>query len=130
MSQNNAVRLALVAVVALGASACAFGSGSNVPDLGWGMVDGPMCEVRLENGYGTPVELGAIVGGREIALGLVDRGDDQRFEVPCSYQAVTGFRILRRGQRFESRVDQRARALVPGGVTVVVLGRSSVPETG
>lgn len=122
MLERNTRRAALFALLALMTSACAHGasSGSEFANA-WGTTTGPMCEVRLESAYATPVEAGASAGAKHIELGVVDPHETRDFVVPCAHRAVTVFRVLRAGGKPVNRIDSQARALDTGRVTVVTL---------
>ena len=120
MSIRNAKRTILTGALALLGSGCAS-SGAHVPDPSWALVDGPVCRVRVESHYDTPVEAGATAGARQVYLGEVAPGGERDFGVPCAYRAVTVFRVVRAGGTGESRLGAHARALDATGVTVVTL---------
>lgn len=84
-----------------------------------------MCMVRVESAYDVPVEAGARLGAREIQLGELEPEGVREFGVPCSYQAVTVFRVARADERATTRLGSQARALDLDDVTVVTLRPSS-----
>jgi hypothetical protein len=118
MSKRSAKFMVLAVGTALVGSACAT---SNVHDVAWGPVEGPMCTVRVESEYGMPVEVGARAGGMRIDLGVVDPETAHEFSVPCAHRAVTVFRVVRPGMGAENRLDAHAQALDPDRITVVLL---------
>jgi hypothetical protein len=119
---RKTIRVGLVVIVALAGSACATGSDVQVA---WGPEAGPMCTVRVESAYDMPVEAAARVGVREISLGVVDPDGEREFGVPCAHRAVTVFRVLRSGDRDETRLGAHSRALHARRVTVVKLQPSA-----
>lgn len=116
--KRNAKQLVLAMGAALMGSACAT---SNVHEVAWGPVEGPMCTVRVESEYAMPVEVGARAGGMRIDLGVVDPESAHEFAVPCAHRAVTVFRVVRPGMGVENRLDAHAQALDQDRVTVVML---------
>ena len=118
MSKRYARRLAACGAALWGLAGCASVS---VHDVAWGPVDGPLCEVRVESGYGTPVEARALAGGREIDLGVVEPESAHAFSVPCAHRAVTVYRVVPAGPSSENHLDARAQALVVDRTTVVTI---------
>ena len=101
-----------------------------MPDASWAQVEGPVCTVRVESHYETPVEAGVTAGARQVYLGEVEPGGKREFGVPCAYRAVTVFRVVRAGGSGETRLGAHARALDVDGVTVVTLRPTAVRLSG
>lgn len=120
---STRLRYSLLSTLVALSSACA--SAGSTHDVAWGPVDGPMCTVRVESAYDVPVEAGATVGTREIELGELEPDGARQFGVPCSFQAVTVFRVTRSGEDSVNRLGSRARALAVDEVTVVTLRPTS-----
>lgn len=126
MNAHNAARLLLLALTTTVASSCAHASTSR--DLGPGdLAAGPdddtaMCDLRVESAYDEPIEAGARAGAREVSLGTIEPDESVEILVPCSYGAVTVFRLVTRdGLGGDTRLGSRTQALDPKRTTVVTV---------
>ena len=117
--KSTIVRTSTLAALAFLTTACAHGmpwSGGHAHASG----EASLCMVRVENAYDEPIEAGARAGAEEVLLGTVDPDDTLEFGVPCSYRAVTVYRVVDEGAE-GLRLSPRARALDPSRTTTVTL---------
>lgn len=117
---NTALLLALTSV----AGACAPGSGvGSSSDLRSGLDRGEaMCDLRIESAYDEPIEAGVRAGAREVSLGTLEPDESVEIVVPCSYGAVTVFRLVQRDEfSADARLGLRSQALDPQRTTVVTM---------
>ena len=117
---NHALLATLTTVVA----ACAPGSGiGDVGDLRAGLdPHAAMCEVRVESAYDESIEAGVRAGAREVSLGTLEPDESIEIVVPCSYGAVTVFRLVQRDELGEhARLGLRSQALNTHAPTVVTM---------
>lgn len=124
MDQAIILRLLFVALLPTVAAACAPGARPGDPgDLRSGLGDGlAMCDVRIESAYGEPIEAGVRAGAREVSLGTLEPHTKIDIVVPCSYGAVTVFRLVVRDERGgDARLGLRSQALHPDRRTVVTM---------
>lgn len=126
MNAHNAARLALVALATTVASSCAHAAPSH--GFGRGDVAGhsegesAMCDLRVESAYDEPIEAGARAGAQEVSLGTIEPDESVEILVPCSYGAVTVFRLVTRGGLGgDTRLGSRTQALDPRHTTVVTV---------
>jgi len=109
------------------ASACAHAPGSwGDPDRDARARDGrgdasAMCAVRVESEYDVTIEAGARAGSEQLSLGTLEPDDAIDIGVPCSYRAVTVYRLVRNGAGAEVQLRPVARALDPVGTTTFTL---------
>lgn len=121
MSLNRLTRLALVTIAS---SACAHASGSGDAEVTGSRADDAraMCELRVESAYDVPIQAGVRAGAQEVSLGEIDPQESVEILVPCSYGAVTVFRLVERdGPGGAARLASRVQALSPDRTTTVVV---------
>lgn len=113
-------KTSLLGLFVLVTASCAHGG-----DLvlgGSGLDEGPICTVRVTNAYPDPIEAGVRARAERLELGMLDPDDDVEIGVPCSYEAVTVFRIVPSGAgTADAWLGPLSRALDPRGVTTFTL---------
>ncbi|NNF14252.1 MAG: hypothetical protein HKN72_13560 [Gemmatimonadetes bacterium] len=124
MDKCTLTRLLLVALMPIVFAACAPGARSvDLGDLRSGADDGTaLCDLRIESAYDETIEAGVRAGAQEVSLGSLEPDEDIDIVVPCSYGAVTVFRLVPRddlGGR--TRLGLRSQALNPDRRTIVTM---------
>lgn len=123
MNMRTAHRALLVTLTTV-AGACAPGAGiGDVGDLRSGVEpEGAMCELRVESAYDESIEAGVRAGAREVSLGTIEPNQSVEIVVPCSYGAVTVFRLVQRDELGgTARLGLRSQALDSQRPTVVTM---------
>lgn len=124
MDMRTTSRMILVTLTTTVAASCAPGARTgDLGDLRSGLEpEAAMCDLRVESAYDEPIEAGVRAGAREVSLGTIDPDDGVEILVPCSYGAVTVFRLVSHDDMGDvTRLALRTRALDPQGTTTVVM---------
>lgn len=118
--------MSLLALSVLVTASCAHGRGDLVLG-GPGLDEGPICTVRVTNAYHQPVEAGARARTERLELGTLDPDDHVEVGVPCSFESVTVFRIVRNGAGApDAWIGPLSRALDPREITTFTLRPTAV----
>ena len=128
MDMRTTSRMLFVALAATTAVSCAPGArGGDVGDLNAGLqAEAAMCDLRVERAYDEPIDAGVRAGAREVALGTLEPDKGVEILVPCSYGAVTVFRLVAHDDMGEvTRLALRTQALSPQRTTTVVIRPSA-----
>ncbi|NIQ55207.1 MAG: hypothetical protein GWN71_18065, partial [Gammaproteobacteria bacterium] len=85
-----------------------------------------MCTLRVRSAYDVPVGAGVRAGTEQHEIGTLDPDDEIDIGVPCEFEAVTVYRVVRSGSgALDQWIRPLSRALDRRGVTVVTLQPSA-----
>lgn len=121
MMMRRLTWMGLVALSALVATSCTYGRGSGLA-LGPAPADeDSLCTVRVRSAYDQPIEAGVRAGAERLELGTLEPDDEVDVDVPCAFDAVTVFRVVRNGGSTDAWIGPRSRALDPLRITTFTL---------
>lgn len=121
MTIPRLTRAGFLALSVLVATSCAH--------RGSDMVLGPapadedsLCTVKVKSAYDRPIEAGVRAGAAQLELGTLQPEGEVAVDVPCTFDAVTVFRVVRNGGgAADAWIGPRSRALDPLRVTSFTL---------
>lgn len=125
--KRRATWMSLLALSVLVTASCAHGGRGDLVLGGPELDEGPICTVRVTNAYHEPVEAGVRARTERLDLGMLEPDDDVEVGVPCSFESVTVFRIVRHGAGApDAWIGPLSRALDPREITTFTLRPSTV----